>query len=80
MNLTELKRIESIQNGGRGVSCVKSIIMYLERNDEHTAKVVFNNEHDKIHSYPELEHELIGLLNVSCLYEINYDTDFQIKG
>lgn len=69
MNLTELKRLESIQNDGRGVSCVRSILIYLERNDEHTAQVVFFNEHDKIHNYPDIENELIKLLGVKCPYK-----------
>jgi hypothetical protein len=69
MNIDKLKHLESIQNKGRGVSCVRSIITYLERNDAHTASVVFYNEHDKIHNYPEIEGELVELLKVSCPYK-----------
>lgn len=51
----ELNALQSCQNDGRGVSCVKSIVAYLQRNDLTAAKAVVNNEGDKIASYPEIE-------------------------
>ena len=50
-----LTELDSKENGGRGVSCVKTIIMYLQRGDIESVKAVMLNEGDKIRNYPEIE-------------------------
>lgn len=52
--LTTLRALESKQNDGRGVSCVRSVITYLERGDLESAQAVANTDHDKIRNYPEI--------------------------
>ena len=47
----ELDRLQGQTNGGRGVSCVQSVVAYLRRGDYSAARAVVNNESDKIRSY-----------------------------
>lgn len=53
--INELDILQSQENDGRGVSCVRSIVFYLRQNDEHTAKVVYQNKGDKILQYPKIQ-------------------------
>lgn len=69
MNIEELKAKEKIQNNGRGVSCIRTLIHYLERGDMESAKAVFVNEGDKIANYPELETILEGMLGMEGRYK-----------
>jgi hypothetical protein len=52
--IEELKALEQKQNEGRGVSCVRSIIFYIEKEDLSSANAVCFNEGDKLRSYPEI--------------------------
>lgn len=45
------------ENGGRGVSCVKSIVDFLRRGDIQSAAMVAWNDGDKTRNYPEI-HEV----------------------
>jgi hypothetical protein len=51
----ELDLLQSRENDGRGVSCVRSIVSYLRRDELSAARAVVNNEGDKIASYPAIE-------------------------
>lgn len=62
INLNILRALESKQNEGQGVSCVRSIIAYLERGDLESARVVADIDHDKIRNYPEIEANLWMIL------------------
>lgn len=57
-----LSDLESKQNDGRGVSCVRSIIAYLKRGDLESARTVADIDHDKIRNYPEIEVHLWKML------------------
>ena len=48
----DLKNLQTKCNHGRGLSCVETIIMYLDSDDFHRANLVANNEYDKISGYP----------------------------
>src|SRR5205809_1116274 len=50
----ELFDLQSTENQGRGVDCVRSISIYIERNDWRAARNCVNNEWDKIRSYPTI--------------------------
>lgn len=50
----DLRRLQAQCNQGRGLSCVGDIIMYLDNGDLHRARLVANNEFDKISGYPIL--------------------------
>jgi len=50
----ELDSLQAGENSGRGVSCVRSIVAYLRRDDLSAAKAIVNNEGDKIASYPAI--------------------------
>jgi hypothetical protein len=49
-----LYQAQGLENGGRGVSCVREIVNYLERGDLRSAKTVANTDSDKIRNYPFL--------------------------
>lgn len=50
-----LNLVQSKQNDGRGINCVRTIITYLNKGDFESAKAVRVNDGDKIASYPEVE-------------------------
>jgi hypothetical protein len=53
--LKSLKEMEKVQNNGRGVSCVRSIISYIKKGDMGSANATCFNENDKIRNYPEIQ-------------------------
>ena len=55
MDISELRKLESEANEDRGVSCVKSIISYIERGDLQSARTVRVMDGDKLYQYPEIE-------------------------
>jgi hypothetical protein len=76
--LQNLKDVESIQNDGRGVQCVKAIIESLEMGDYTGAMLIRQWDGDKTRSYPKMEkvledifgcrlHGVIGCQNKHCL-------------
>lgn len=50
----ELTELQSRENSGRGVSCVRSICFSLRRGELSDARACASNESDKIRSYPEI--------------------------
>ena len=50
----ELYKLQEPKNNGRGVSCVRTVVAYLERCDRVSAIAVCRNEGDKIRSYPDI--------------------------
>ncbi|MDO8558206.1 MAG: hypothetical protein Q7S09_03395 [bacterium] len=55
--------LQAKKNEGRGVSCIRTLIVYLRRGDIDSARAVCLNESDKIKSYQDikeiLERELV---------------------
>ncbi|MFZ2038732.1 MAG: hypothetical protein WAV11_02250 [Minisyncoccia bacterium] len=51
----QLEKLQSSENEGRGVSCVRTAIFYLRGGDLDGAKAVCKNDHDKIQNYPDIE-------------------------
>ena len=51
----ELHNLQKIENDGRGVSCVRAIIKYLQFGHYESAKNVCINEFDKIRNYPKIK-------------------------
>lgn len=49
-----LDELQAIQNNGRGVSCIRSVVFSLKKNDIQSAKVCIRNEWDKISQYKEI--------------------------
>ncbi len=49
-----LDLLQSRQNAGRGVSCVRQLVFYLRRGDRQAAKSIAMNERDKIAFYPDV--------------------------
>ena len=68
-NIVNLKKLESKQNDGRGVASVREVIFWIENKNLHSAKVVFDTDHDKIHNYPDIEKEFIRLFGWECGYK-----------
>jgi hypothetical protein len=73
--IDKLDNIQKIKNNGRGVSCVKTFIDYLRMDMIKEALAVYNNESDKIRSYPDINKmikEKFGIKDV-------FDTIFKDK-
>lgn len=51
----ELDVLQAGKNDGRGISCIRTIIMYLRQGDIKSAICVRRNEGDKTRSYPDVE-------------------------
>jgi hypothetical protein len=49
-----LFKLQEVENEGRGISCVRSIHLYLSLGDVGSAKAVINSEFDKIRNYPTI--------------------------
>lgn len=49
-----LNALQEGENGGRGVSSVRTICFYLGRGERSSAEAAVNNEWDKIRSYPAI--------------------------
>lgn len=54
-DVQELERLERTVNGKMGVSCVRTILVYLRRGEYEAAQNVRQVEGDKTRAYPELE-------------------------
>lgn len=50
----ELFALQAKHNGDRGVSCVRTMCMFLARGQYSSARAVAANEGDKIRSYPDI--------------------------
>ncbi len=62
----ELERLEATKNGGRGVSCVRDIIMFLQLDRIEDARAICNWDRDKIRSYQDIARLLVdeGLMEL----------------
>lgn len=54
-----LDQMQKLENCGRGIDCVRTLIIYLNKGDFNGACAVARNEWDKISSYPEISKFLI---------------------
>lgn len=59
--IQELKILESKENDGRGVVCVKSIIALLERDRFNDARAIWEHDGDKINQYPKIEKAILDI-------------------
>lgn len=50
----ELFKLQSSENEGRGVNCVRGIVNHLRACNGKDAKAVCRNEWDKIRNYPKI--------------------------
>lgn len=50
--VSEIADVERVQNSGRGICCVRSILACLHKGNVRVAKAVIWNEFDKIRNYP----------------------------
>lgn len=50
-----LMDLKSVENDGRGIRCVGDIIHFLVRGDGNKAKAIYQNDGDKIISYPKIQ-------------------------
>lgn len=56
--IDEIDLLQQKKNNGRGVSCVKSIIIYYRRGMILDAEATCFNENDKIRNYPDIQEKL----------------------
>ena len=53
-----LNEAQAKENDGRGVSCVQTIVTYLNMGDIRAARAVARNESDKLWAYPEIRKDI----------------------
>jgi hypothetical protein len=53
-----LESLQANENGGRGISFVRSIVHYLRIGDTESARNVWRNDGDKAHQYPTVYEKL----------------------
>lgn len=51
----KLNGLQSVENDGRGVTCIRAIVTELNRGNIEGAKAIYINEGDKIENYPEIK-------------------------
>lgn len=69
----KLEALQATKNDGRGVSCVRDIILYLRRNDIEGAKAVYDCDGDKIcGSYPDIDKMICMGLKIEPRYGYDY--------
>jgi hypothetical protein len=59
------------ENDGRGISCVRTMIMYLRNGSFEAAQSIRRTEGDKTRSYPEMETKLTEFFG--CRMHAKYD-------
>lgn len=55
MSVQELITLNSQENNGRGISCVKDIITYLQSIQIEKAKLTYQHDGDKMYLYPKIQ-------------------------
>jgi len=50
-----LNELQAKENDGRGVSCVRGIMVELRCHRKFSAQAIANNEYDKIRNYPAIK-------------------------
>jgi hypothetical protein len=66
----KISEIEKRMNQPMGVSCLRHIVFYLEKEDRTSAEIIAKTDCDKISQYPEaiiFIHE--NLTELGCYYE-----------
>lgn len=51
----KLYNLQSMENDGRGITCVRSLVTYLNMGKLNDAKILRSVENDKIRNYPDIE-------------------------
>lgn len=76
LQLDRIRQMESEQNEGRGVSCVRGMISSVDQGDIAGAKVWFTTDHDKLRQYPQLKQ---ALGNYLCSFEEGPDIKWLLE-
>ncbi|MBI2056470.1 MAG: hypothetical protein HYT37_03765 [Candidatus Sungbacteria bacterium] len=71
-----LDTLQQQENNGRGVSCVKTLVFYLQAGDIEKARAVCLNEADKIVNYPKIR-KIIQQELFSGVYEKDIPPHFR---
>lgn len=66
-----LDELQSKENNGRGISCVRTMIMYLRNGQFDSALAVRRIDGDKTRSYPVIEEKLTEVFG--CRMHARYD-------
>lgn len=71
LHANHLDQLQKVENDGRGIACVRSIIHYLRLGDWSSALNVRRTEGDKTRAYPKVERELTQIFG--CLLHAKYN-------
>jgi hypothetical protein len=64
----ELNLLQSQENDGRGVSCIRTIVSCLEQEDLDHAIAAYNVDGDKVANYPKCEKFICESLGIEPRY------------
>lgn len=68
-----LDELQSVENDGRGISHIRSVIVYLRRGDYDSANNVRRVEGDKTRSYPAIGEYITSVFGCSIHSVIDCD-------
>ncbi len=69
--IDDLDRIQSQENQGRGIQCVRTIILRLRQGEFEWAASIRRSEGDKTRMYPEVEKKLFDIFG--CRLHFQHD-------
>ena len=73
LHANHLDKLQGVENGGRGIQCVRTIIHYLRLGIWESALYVRRDEGGKTRVYPKVERELIEIFG--CLRHAKHNCD-----
>lgn len=76
MSVQELITLNSQENNGHGISCVKDIITYLQSIQIERAKITYQHDGDKISSYPKIQEWFYN--NFGCRLHLKIDCQSEL--
>jgi hypothetical protein len=71
MDIQKLKELQAVENEGRGINCVRFILTLLNTHQVDKAKIAYQNEGDKICSYPLVQQWFYE--NLGCRIHLKKD-------
>lgn len=78
-DIEALSKLQAAHNNGRGISCVRTIVMCLQRGDIASAEAVALNELDKVRLYDDVYAKLRTMLPEFDAFHVKMERLFPIR-
>jgi len=73
--INELDNMQKKYNGGNGICCVKTIILYLKKGKIEQAKQAYTYDNDKLSTYYDVKQWFFDNFGCSVHHVINCNND-----